>query len=182
MLKIRQNVFETNSSSTHCLVIRKDNLDSDINEDIFLKKYDVFAGKSEPIKKNIDGEKFIEVQDKLTYLVKITLMCMHSADSEDEMNAAYRLINLLKEIFPNTDFSEVIYEKYDYYYEDGDYLCDSWREDAPIEKFLDKDILKRFFLYGIAYFGNRDDEDYSDFLQYEYLNNKNDYLLVECSG
>ena len=182
MLKIRQNVFETNSSSTHCLVIRKDKLDLGINEDIFLKKYDVFAGKSEPIKKNIDGEKFIEVQDKLTYLVKIALMCMHSADAEDEMNTAYRLINLLKEIFPNTDFSDVTYEKYDYYYEDGDYLCDSWREDAPIEKLLDKDILKRFFLYGIAYFGNRDDEDYSDFLQYKYLNNKDDYLLVECSG
>ena len=103
MLKIRQNVFETNSSSTHCLVIKKDKLDSDINEDIFLKKYDVFAGKSEPIKKNIDGEQFIEVQDKLTYLVKIALMCMHSTDSEDEMNAAYELINLLKEISPNTD-------------------------------------------------------------------------------
>lgn len=182
MLKIRKDVFETNSSSTHCLVIKKDKLDLDINEDIFLKKYDVFAGKSEPIKKNIDGEKFIEVQDKLTYLVKIALMCMHSDDSEDEMNAAYRLINLLKEIFHNTDFSEVTYEKYDYYYEDGDYLCDSWREDAPIEKFLDKDVLKRFFLYGIAYFGNRDNEDYSDFLQYEYLNKKDDYLLVECSG
>ena len=146
MLKIRQNVFETNSSSTHCLAIKKDKLDSCIDEDIFLKKYDVFAGKSDSIKKNIDGEKFIEVQDKLTYLVKIALMCMHSDDSEDEMNMAYKLINLLKEIFPNTDFSEVTYEKYDYYYEDGEYLCDNWGEEAPIEKFLNKDVLKRFFL------------------------------------
>ena len=32
MLKIRKNVFETNSSSTHCLVIKKDKLDLDINE------------------------------------------------------------------------------------------------------------------------------------------------------
>ena len=50
MIQIRKNVFETNSSSTHCLVIKKDKLDADINEDLFLKKYDVFAGKSEPIK------------------------------------------------------------------------------------------------------------------------------------
>ena len=180
MLQIRKNVFETNSSSTHCLVIRKDKLDSDINEDIFLKKYDVFAGKSEAIKKNIDGEKFIEVQDKLTYLVKIALMCMHSTDEEDEGNPAYELINILKEIFPNTDFSEVTYEKYDYYYEDGEYLCDNWGEEAPIEKFLDVDILKRFFLYGTAYFGNRDDEEYDDFL---YCNFKDsDYLIAKCSG
>ena len=180
MIQIRKNVFETNSSSTHCLVIRKDKLDSDIDEDIFLKKYDVFAGKSESIKKNIDGEKFIEVQDKLTYLVKIALMCMHSPDEGDEVKSAYELVNILKKIFPNTDFSDVTYEKYDYYYEDGEYLCDSWREEAPIEKFLDIDILKRFFLYGTAYFGNRDDEEYDDFL---YCNFKDsDYLIAKCSG
>jgi len=184
MIQIRKNVFETNSSSTHCLVIRHQNLISEIDEDIFLKKYDVFAGKSNQIRKNVDGEKFMTVQDKLTYLVKIALMCMHSYDDEEwyeeEMKPAYRLVNLLKEIFPNTDFSEVTSDKYDYYYEDGEYLCESWREEAPIEKLLNKDTLKRFFQYGTAYFGNRDDEEYDDFLYYNFKDS--DYLIAKCSG
>ena len=43
MIQIRKNVFETNSSSTHCLVI---NNEADFGEDAFNAKYDVFAGKS----------------------------------------------------------------------------------------------------------------------------------------
>lgn len=170
MFQIRKNCFETNSSSTHCLVINNSDLDKAIDENLFLKKYDVFGGKTHYLSQRYDGEYFEEIQDKLTYLVKIILMTNgYEKDMNAWSEASLKLLNLLKEIFPNTDFSEVNPSNYEYYYEDGDWVLDDdldWYEekDLPITMLLDKDILKHLFQYGVIYFGNRDDENYSDFI------------------
>lgn len=171
MIQIRQNCFETNSSSTHCLVINNKDLDRTIDENLFLEKYDIFGGKTHPMTSYYDGEYFEEIQDKLTYLVKIILMTVgYIKNVEDWPKPAIKLLNLLKEIFPNTDFSRVNSDNYEYYYEDGDYVLDDdldWYEERglPITMLLDKDILKHLFQYGVIYFGNRDDENFSNYIR-----------------
>ena len=89
---------------------------------------------------------------------------------EDWPKPAIKLLNLLREIFPNTDFSRVNSDNYEYYYEDGDYVLDDdldWYEERglPITMLLDKDILKHLFQYGVIYFGNRDDENFSNYIR-----------------
>lgn len=171
MIQIRQNCFETNSSSTHCLVINNKDLDRTIDENLFLEKYDIFDGKTHPMTSYYDGEYFEKIQDKLTYLVKIILMTVgYIKNVEDWPKPAIKLLNLLKEIFPNTDFSGVNSNNYKYYYEDGDYVLDDdldWFEERglPITMLLDKDILKHLFQYGVIYFGNRDDENFSNYIR-----------------
>lgn len=181
MVQIRKNVFETNSSSTHCLVI---NNEADFNEDAFNKKYDVFAGKSEPIYINgrelADGECFISIQDKLSYLVR--LICMRLYDEMDELDydsPANQLLRLLKELFPNTDFSIVNHEKYDYYYEDGDWvLCTNFEDELDIEPFMNLNNLKNLFLHGVIYFGSRDDEVFDDFSREVYRKSKSPKVFI----
>lgn len=181
MIQIRKNVFETNSSSTHCLVI---NNEADFNEDVFNKKYDVFAGKSDPIYINgreiPGGECFISVQDKLSYLMR--LICMNLYNETDDMNSelpANKLLSLLKELFPNTDYSSVNHKKHDYYYEDGDWvLCDNFEEGLELEPFLNMSNLKNLFLHGVIYFGNRDDECFDKFSQEVYKKAKSPKIFI----
>lgn len=178
MRKIRKYVFETNSSSTHSLVLDKKYLNSDIDESVFLEKYDVLSG-NETFMGDKDGYHIQSVQDKLTYLVKLILMNFY--DIEDNLCiGAKRLLNLLREIFPNTDFSAVNKENYCYYYEDGDWMLHGWDDEIAAEDFLNKDMLKRLFLFGDIYHGNRDDEDFENFIRS--LVNNNNYITAECSG
>lgn len=176
MIQIRKNTFETNSSSTHCLVI---NNEADFGEDAFNAKYDVFAGKSEPIyvngKEIPDGECFISVQDKLSYLAR--LICMQLRSEEDDWDSelpANKLLALLKELFPNTDFSAVNHERYEYYYEDGDWVLEesAFDDKLEFEPFLDINVLKDLFLRGIIYFGSRDTKGYADFVDAVYEKSK----------
>lgn len=182
MIQIRKNVFETNSSSTHCLVI---NNDANFSEDAFNAKYDVFAGKSEPIYVNgeeiPDGECFVSVQDKLSYLVR--LICMQLRSEEDDWDyelPANKLLALLKELFPNTDFSSVNHERYEYYYEDGDWVLEesAFDDKLEFEPFLDINVLKDLFLRGIIYFGSRDTKGYADFVDAVYEKSKTPKVLI----
>ena len=83
----------------------------------------------------------------------------------------------LQKLFPNTIFVLKFDDSSSYILEDGEYLFD---EDETVKlEALSDNQLKAFMEYGIIYFGSRDDERFSDFLDYE-LNNKN--IIVKFSG
>ena len=174
MMSVRKNIFETNSSSTHCLVIEKDKLNTTYNEELFNKSYDIKdlllnSPAPRPLD-HMDGEQFQTIEEKLAYCCK--LICMQNIDlrvEEDTVVADF--LELLREIFPNTDFSYLETAPFKYFYEDGDYVLDepfyfhNWEEDAEIFPFLDKGLLKHLFQDGMIYFGNRDDENFYNFIE-----------------
>lgn len=180
MLSIRKNMFETNSSSTHCLVLNSGDINSDIDEEIFLKKYKINFDKSPTIIDNdMDGGYFKSIEDKLAYFSQI--ICMYSFEERyDEETVVGKFFSLLRKIFKNTDFGELYVRDQNYFYEDGDWLLtEGFRGEINIEPFLDESNLKRLFQYGIIYFGNRDDEAFYEFIHV--IKNKDD-LIVEVSG
>ena len=83
----------------------------------------------------------------------------------------------LQKLFPNTIFVLKCDGSSNYVLEDGDYLFDE-DEIVKLESLTDNQ-LKAFMEYGTIYFGSRDDESYSDFLDYE-LNKK--HIIVKFSG
>ena len=71
---IRSNVFETNSSSIHCLTIDKYNeLEPDFSDLI----YDITPFRNKDLK--YFGNKFTTVEDKLRYLWTIRMLYDESA-------------------------------------------------------------------------------------------------------
>ena len=95
-------------------------------------------------------------------------------DDWDSELPANKLLALLKELFPNTDFSAVNHERYEYYYEDGDWVLEesAFDDKLEFEPFLDINVLKDLFLRGIIYFGSRDTKGYADFVDAVYEKSK----------
>ena len=187
MKQIRRNVFETNSSSTHCLTVRKDNLDLPVDESIFLKTYNLTVGQpNSDSSRNYTGDnnEYIEVETKLNYLYN--LLVMIPEERLDDETSAGKLLKLLVKLFPNTDFSKLYdYDFYEYTLEDGTYgfdddCCFTKDSKSAITPFLDENNLKHFFEYGTAYFGNRDDEYFEDDMIDK--SNDSDLLSAEWAG
>ncbi len=185
MIVMRKGVFETNSSSTHSLVLKnellEENIDSNLNQYNFkIKIFDGSPGdrKQDNTKYSVYEGKFIDVVDKLRYLY--TCMCQYGLyyhvdvlnkiylnDSVD--NKAYSLYLLLTEALPNVTFVPPD-EARCYVFEDCEYIVD---EIIDTGIFNDVNILKLFLSKGQVIYCDRD-EDYilSDNLYEIAKNNK----------
>lgn len=173
MLKIRRNVFETNSSSTHCLAINTGK-QYELHEDLFLKDYLIRAWTDEknepPYSSGKFGLELKSIEDKLTYFLTMYYQSWYDNNGKE-------FLQRLQKLFPNTIFVLKCDNSSDYILEDGEYLFD---EDEAVKlEALSDTQLKAFMEYGTIYFGNRDDERFSYFLDSE-LNNK--HIIVKFSG
>ena len=150
---IRSSIFETNSSSIHCLTIEKYNeLEPDFSDLI----YDIKPFRNKDLK--YFGNKFTTVEDKLRYLWTIRMLYDESAPKPDyeydkdlnynpweEREWVDEFTSMLKSIFPNVNFIETDID----YLEDYEYL----REDP---KMLDEYFIKHLVNEGIIVFTERD--------------------------
>ena len=180
MINVRRGVFETNSSSTHCLTLNNE-VKYEIHEELFTKDYVIkqWNEKHRPPFSTY-GKCDLEltsIEDKLTYF----LTMYYQANSSDYMgwgqdNGSTFLIRL-QALFPNTVFALKCDEESSYILEDGEWLYDE--EELPVLNNMTDYQLKAFMEYGVIYFGDRDYELYADFLDYE-LNKK--HILMKFSG
>lgn len=150
---IRSSIFETNSSSIHCLTIEKYNeLEPDFSDLI----YDIKPFRNKDLK--YFGNKFTIVEDKLRYLWTIRMLYDESAPKPDyeydkdlnynpweEREWVDEFTSMLKSIFPNVNFIETDID----YLEDYEYL----REDP---KMLDEYFIKHLVNEGTIVFTERD--------------------------
>lgn len=172
MLNIRRNVFETNSSSTHCLTLDREQKYK-VHEDLFLKDYIIRSWSENNGPPYTSGKFELElksIEDKLTYFLTMYYQSYYCDGGKE-------FLQRLQKLFPNTIFVLKCDDSGNYVLEDGEYLFDE-DEVVKLESLTDNQ-LKAFMEYGTIYFGNRDDESYSDFLDYE-LNNK--HIIVKFSG
>jgi hypothetical protein len=172
MINVRRNVFETNSSSTHCLALNREQT-YEIHEDLFLKDYLIKAWSENNEPPYSSGKFELElksIEDKLTYFLTMYYQSWYDDNGKE-------FLQKLQKLFPNTIFVLKCDDSGNYILEDGEYLFDE-DEVVKLESLTDNQ-LKAFMEYGTIYFGNRDDESYSDFLDYE-LNNK--HIIVKFSG
>lgn len=179
MIKIRRNVFETNSSSTHCLVFtKKDKLE--VHEDLFQKEYIIKPWTNDDEKKalhippwaKLNKEnyelKLESIEDKLTYFLTMYYQSNYDCYMASG-NLDTEFMKRLQKLFPNTIFALRCTDNSKYILEDGEYFFDMPLDYAPecdnLMKLNDNDF-KLFMEYGIIYFGSRDNENYEDFIQY----------------
>lgn len=118
MLKIRKNVFETNSSSVHTLTVKKDlNADEDILKSTKEIIYPFTEGELKELQCGDDLYIFTSIRNKLRYIWTCAIQA-------NELDKGYKL---LKEIFPHVDF---IYKPYGYIFEDCEWLFNSYSEEC----------------------------------------------------
>lgn len=154
MIKIRSNCFETNSSSTHCLVIKAEHSEQDnITEDVFNKQYIVY-----PFTESVYKAEYTTIEDKLRYFLTIYYQ-------GDEYYTA--LMEQVSNLFPNALFIRDFNHNHSYVFEDAEYYADDL-------SFTD-DELRDFMLNGTVYFGSRDNEDFYDFTHYDVKKNSKFY-------
>lgn len=162
MKNIRRSVFETNSSSTHCLSVLKSKMEQPIHEELFTKAY-MFApfSSSDAITREDYGE-MKTFEDRVRFLCTMVVQ-----GSQYEYRVAF--LEQLKRIFPNSLFQidlsldsdgfcpmSYIFEDLEYFMEDFE-----WRsEKAQINKLLENDdLLKHIIEYGEIRFASRDFDD-----------------------
>ena len=150
---IRERIFETNSSSIHCLTINKYNeLEPDFSDLI----YDITPFRYNELKDF--GNEFTTVKDKLRYLWTIRMLHDESAPKPDydwnkdlnynpweEREWVDEFTSMLKSIFPNVNFIEAEID----YLEDYEYL----REDP---KMLNEHFIRHLVNEGKIVFTERD--------------------------
>lgn len=146
---IRQNTFETNSSSIHCLVVSKDAKLKDFTDLVLA----ITPYKDEEPDWWSDKQ-FKTVEEKLKYLWTIRCKAASYHGYEDGVE---KLTNSLKTIFSNCIFVEPDYEVA--YLEDFEYLFDNFL-------FCDEDFIRRLVSEGSIDFTTRD----GDYDNYEYEN------------
>ena len=159
MINIRSNCFETNSSSTHSLVIKDEHSGQDnTTEDVFNKQYIIY-----PFTESIYKAEYTTIEDKLRYFLTIYYQ-------GDEYHMS--LMQQLSKMFPNALFihdfrSDDCYGPHPYIFEDSEYYAEhlSFTEDE----------LRDFMLNGTVYFGNRDNENFYDFTHYDVKKNSKFY-------
>lgn len=150
---VREKVFETNSSSIHCLTI--DNF-NDLEPDFSDVIYDITPFKSSELKDF--GNEFTKTEDKLRYLWTIRMLYDESAPKPDydwnkdlnynpweEREWVDEFTSMLKSIFPNVNFIETEVD----YLEDYEYL----REDP---KMLNEHFIRHLINEGKIVFTERD--------------------------
>ena len=178
---IRSNIFETNSSSIHCLTIDKYNeLEPDFSDVI----YDITPFRHDELK--YFGNTFTTVEDKLRYLWTIRMLYDESApklDYEYDKDLNYNpweerewvdeFTSMLKSIFPNVNFIETEVD----YLEDYEYL----REDP---KMLDEHFIRHLVNEGIIVFTERnynswEEEYFIEDLRIKKYQNQNNTIWSE---
>lgn len=188
MIQIRNNVFETNSSSTHVLALNwyyaKDYL---MNYLKLLRSYDNTELKIKPIEEIGEEGCFKTIEEKLRYLW--TALCMNpeidiylTTENEYikenlENSDPVKFLKLLKKVFPKVEFLPpenpiggkghyLFYsiEDLDWFFS-GDFdLPDPLKNSAHYHKFWDycdlnnEDFLRLFMERGIIIYYNRDNE------------------------
>ena len=159
MIKIRSNCFETNSSSTHCLVIKSEHSGQDnTTEDVFSKSYIVY-----PFTESVYKAEYTTIEDKLRYFLTIYYQ-------GEEYHTS--LMQMLSKMFPNALFirdfrSAGSFGPHPYIFEDAEYYEDNF---TPTEE-----ELRDFMLNGTVYFGSRDSQEFYDFIRYDVKKNSKFY-------
>lgn len=184
MIKIRRNVFETNSSSTHCLAINRD-IQYEIHEDLFLKDYVIkpWSELNQPpyldSNNNCVDLELKTIEEKLTYFLTMYYQTNYSDYMSYDYDNGSSFIKRLQKLFPNTIFALKCDESGHYILEDGEYLLeDSEYGGLHLLNAMTDNQLKEFMEYGIIYFGNRDEEVFYDFIHK--IDEK--HILVKFSG
>lgn len=154
MKQIRRCVFETNSSSTHSLSMTNQHIDDvDLESEIFEKTYIIRRFNSNEID---DVMELTTVENKLRYFLTLYYQTLYSDHYPDTPRMQF--MKMLKKIFPNAIF-ELDFECC-YIFEDGEWFFDDTEPECA--ELIDERTLKKFMLYGIINFGDRNREEYSD--------------------
>ena len=127
----------------------------DVNFDdyIFNNKYIINPFKSDEID---DIMEIRSVEDKLKYFLTLYYQSWDDTPGSDKV----KFMKLLKRVFPNAIFS--LEFGHVYVFEDGEYFFDGYFDAAECKKLIDEYTLKKFMLYGVINFGDRDREEYYD--------------------
>lgn len=150
MFKIRKNVFETNSSSTHSLSIT-DTSPVTEDESKYLEHLNLII---EPFSSDEvqHGLIITDIKNKLRYL----LTAYYQAGGHDQGEAS-RFMQNLQKIVPCVLFCDN-FEPFTYVMEDVEYLFDDY-PDIEIKPWIDDpEKIKQFLLRGEIRYWNRDDE------------------------
>ena len=156
LISIRNKLFETNSSSTHSLV-----LENNIN----ISEEDINMLKN--LKLNIkildytptpdsDFDIYSSIEEKLTYLYAVMLQSGINLE-KDNQDFSFRddsvnnLFKLIHEICPNITFEKPNEQSY-YILEDCEWVFD----EQDFKKLLIKENLTKFLLHGVIYNLSRD--------------------------
>ena len=189
MIKIRNKCFETNSSSTHALIVSNDDfLNWKVEDDIsklpifnLEESINMFTYGSQDC--NVYEGTFTDIKDKLRYLYTVLIQAnLYTKDSNDNIvvdrdSDAYKIFKDLNILFPKVTFV-VPEDSYYYVFEDCEWLVD---EILKSEYLTTLRGLVLFFLRGRVQYCDRD----SDILLNESLYNevKENFLCsVICSG
>lgn len=169
---VRESTFETNSSSIHCLTIKKD---ASIDNSIFNLEEDILPYS------NLDSfpTEFITIKDKLRYLW--TIRCLYDQqgsyghDAWEEREFVDEFTSMLRMMFSKCSFLEGNVG----YLEDYEYLIDN-----PL--LLNEDFIKKVLSNGRIIFTTR---DYGYDYKLEYLidtlrdiKHNNEYITVWSEG
>lgn len=184
MIQIRRNVFETNSSSTHCLVINR-NVPYEIHEDLFLKDYVIkpWSELNQPPYFNSNNDcvelELRTIEEKLIYFLTMYYQLNYSDYMSNDWDGGSSFIKRLQKLFPNAVFALKCDESNHYVLEDGEYLLDEGKYGGlHLLNTMTDTQLKEFMEYGIIYFGNRDEEVFYDFIHR--IDEK--HIIVKFSG
>ena len=160
LVNIRNKVFETNSSSTHSLIlennkdISQEDIDNLRNLKLYIKILDYVPTPED------DFDIYSSIEDKLTYLYAVMLQSGINLDITNknfsfEDDSVNKLFKLMHEICPNITFEKPDKQSY-YILEDCEWLF----SEQDFKKLLVKENLIKFLLYGVIYNLSRDYDIY----------------------
>jgi len=174
MIKVRKNCFETNSSSTHALILNNEDYYTDIsNSDLLMfvnlpeLEADITIFTGEPNDRTYEGKEyntyegtFTNIIDKVRYLY--TCMCqdhLYEKDVDgnyviDEFSRAYKIYNLLHDFMPKLNFIPPK-DGYCYVFEDCEWVIEDLY-DSNI--FDDIRTFGLFLVKGRIVYCDRDDD------------------------
>lgn len=169
MIQTRNNIFETNSSSTHCLLLdkfsNKTNLEQCYND--FLKEnYTINITSYTPSTYTTVCNNPLDI---ITYLYAVYFQ---SKNSDETYECGDLLIKYLTQLFPNVSAN---ISANGYFYEDCEYLI----TDGELKPFLESEQkFLAFVFYGIVIFYDRDVEYYCDLVDEYCYSGNYDYIKV----
>ncbi len=186
MIKIRNSCFETNSSSTHALIVKNEDflnrdIDNDVNKlsafeiegDIEMLSGEISDRLENNISYGIYEGKLTNIVDKLRYIYTVLIQdnLYYEIDGKvyiDDASDAYKVFEMLKTLFPKVKFIPPK-RAFNYIFEDCEYLV----EDILKSEYLTTVRgLVAFFLKGRVEYCDRDYEsDRSDKLHKEAKDN-----------
>ena len=127
--------------------------DVEFDQSVFEKEYIIKPFKSDDVD---DIMEICSIEDKLKYFLTLYYQSWDDTPDSDKV----KFMKLLKRVFPNTIFNLEV--THSYILEDGEYFFDSYFDKAECTKLMDEYTLKKFMLYGVIHFGDRDREEYCD--------------------